>query len=107
MTRGGDVIAVAVGTRLDGQAVNFGVPIQVVQELAKSIDPRAPAKAVADVAKETEKKAEGHEVLTNLGISAGLIVGAFAIYFVTSGVLRWSKRRGERRPGTARVRERP
>jgi S1-C subfamily serine protease len=90
MTRSGDVIAVAVGMRLDGQALNFGVPIQVVKELLGGIDAKAIPKPLAAVAKETSG---GREVLTNLGLSAAIFAAIGFVYFAVSRTLSARERR--------------
>lgn len=90
MTRSGDVIAVAVGMRLDGQALNFGVPIQVVKELLGGIDARTIPKPLAAVVKETS---QGREVLTNLGISAAIFAAIGLVYFAVSRTLSARERR--------------
>jgi putative serine protease PepD len=97
MTSSGDVIAVAVGTRLDGQAVNFGVPIQFVKDLLRDVDPHAALKPLSVVANEERRKPGSHALLRNLGLSAGFFAGLFALYFVVSTLLGWRERRRERR----------
>jgi len=97
MTRSGDVIAVAVGTRLDGQSLNFGVPIQVAKELLSGIDAGATPKPLAAFARATSKdRAQGPEVLTNLGISAAVFAGVALVYFLVSRILSAFGRRRSR-----------
>jgi len=92
MTRSGDVIAVAVGTRLDGQALNFGVPIQVVKQLLLGIDAQATPRPLALVTRESSK-AEGNDVLRNLGISAAVFAGLSLVYIVVGRILSARARR--------------
>lgn len=93
MTRQGEVIAVAVGTRLDGQSVNFGVPIQVAKDLLGGLDTKVAPRPLSVL----EDKASPSEVLTNLGISAAAFAGVALVFFVVGRAKGGKKRPGPRR----------
>ncbi len=86
MTREGKVIAVAVGTAVAGQNINFGVPIETVQRM------------LAKVSREQKPEPFGGGGSLGAGVNIAISVGAFALfvfvyYFVT--------RRGRRREAKA------
>lgn len=88
MTRQGDVIAVAVGTRAAGQNLNFGIPIQVARDMLDGLDASAAPKPLAVL----EEKAGSGDVLTNLGISAAVFAVIALFFFVVSRVTGGRKR---------------
>ncbi|HRI65113.1 MAG TPA: trypsin-like peptidase domain-containing protein [Polyangium sp.] len=87
MKRDGEVVAVAVGT-LVGQAqnLNFGVPIEVAKGMLDKLGPNAPVKSFAVTAKSDLSK--------NLLISAGVIGGMIAVFFLWGWI---DNRRGKKR----------
>jgi len=80
MTSSGEVVAVAVGIYSPGRAqnLNFGVPVEVVKDMAARLGPEARWKAF--------EGASTPNVRRNLLISAG-IVGALVLVFVVWGRL--------------------
>src|SRR5262249_28211760 len=94
LTKGGDVIGVAVGTRLDGQNVNFGVPIEVAKTLIASVGANATPKPFPDVTTTDEAKPGDHPLLRNLGISAAALAGLALVVFAVGRIGAWRAGRG-------------
>lgn len=74
LTRDGRVVAVAVGTRVGGENLNFGVPIERVLALLKGLGDHALPQPFAGVAPRSE-------LLRNLSISAAVFAAAGIAYF--------------------------
>ena len=103
LSKAGEVVGVAVGTRSDGQNLNFGVPIEVTKELLAKIDPTAVPKPFVVAAKEIGAS-KGSQDWKNLAISAAVFAGIALAFAVASwiGTMRtkrrssqsWSRLRG-------------
>jgi S1-C subfamily serine protease len=77
MNRGGDVVAVAVGT-VQGEGLNFSVPVDVAKSMLAGIGPNATPKRF-EVAKPVG-------IWRNLGISAAVFALPYLVYVVAKRV---------------------
>jgi S1-C subfamily serine protease len=93
MTPTGEVIAVAVGTRLDGQSVNFAIPSAAVAELLASIGDNATPRPLSALER---GDVGGRPVWMNLAISAGALAAVALLWAIVSRVLAASARRSAR-----------
>ena len=75
LTRDGRVVAVAVGRRMGGENLNFGIPIERVLTLLQGVGDQALAQPLAGVA-------ERPQVLRNLSISAAVFAAAALAYVI-------------------------
>jgi S1-C subfamily serine protease len=73
MTKGGEVVAVAVGTLNGAQALNFGVPIEVAKGMLHELGPQARPTPL-------DGGADNHDLRRSLMISGG-IFGAIGLLF--------------------------
>jgi hypothetical protein len=95
MTPDGKVIAVAVGTFVEGQSLNFGIPIQVAKDLLGSLSPTSKPQELQAV---QGGGGGAVAILRNLGISAGVFVGLAILYFVVTRLAARRKARPKGRP---------
>jgi serine protease Do len=72
LTRGGDVVAVAVGMLSSGQNLNFGVPIEVAKSMLAGIGDHPKATPFAHEAKS--------DIWLNLAWSAGIFAAGAGVY---------------------------
>jgi serine protease Do len=80
LTRDGRVVAVAVGTRVGGENLNFGVPVEKVRALLDRLADHAAPRPFATASPRSE-------LLRNLSISAAVFAGCGLAYAV------WRRRR--------------
>jgi S1-C subfamily serine protease len=84
MNRGGEVVAVAVGSHQGGQGLNFGVPVEVVKVMIGKLGPGSPVVAF--------DRAGSGELRRNLMISLAVFAGIGLAYVL------WSRYESRRRP---------
>jgi S1-C subfamily serine protease len=92
LTLAGEVVGVAVGTRVDGQNLNFGVPIEVAKELLAGV--KGPPASFPEARRAVQDGQRS--VLGNLAISAAGLVGMLALYLVIARIVAWRERRALR-----------
>jgi len=94
LTPAGEVIAVAVGSRSDGQSLNFGIPSSALAELRDTISEGSLPLPLS--ALESTKEANS-EVLRNLAISAGALLSVVVIWLLVARIQAALERRKRRR----------
>ena len=77
-TSTGDVIGVAVGTRVDAQGMHFAIPIERAKDMLAKLAPNTAVMPFAG--------SGGAALARNLGISGGVILAVAAAYFLSRRV---------------------
>jgi S1-C subfamily serine protease len=83
----GEVIGVAVGIRLDGQALNFAIPVAKAHDLLATVGEGARPRPLSDISK-TDRV-----LWRNIAISAGFFGGVIAIWLVVTRIARRPKKK--------------